>query len=481
MKNYYMNPHILKRITEFLGGESLENATSMYLSRCDSSLHDRIEVKLPEELPFYLDRELDVGRSLWDQNALIAHLDIEYTNFDFLAEPYLDMERSFALQQPVVLAVEEILLEYGILPLHILTGRGHHFIWRIRRDTRAYQQIMQLGRISQNLQNMYNTPQPPRTQPVPIEVALAFAGLGFLMEFLAHRVKEQAAPQSQIPVELTAVAVGRIQRGREIVSIDISEYGDPLHTRVVRIPFTFYRKPWEKWIGGDVGISEQIPQVFAIPLHEMEIPHAIQVMQDPEQVIELAKRASVQIPDQSESMESFVSAYHKSRLKEFHDWFYSQEHEPPEKWEVTYDRIPRDPLPPCVRYIFDHPNDVLLKPEGIQLVVRVMLALGWHPRHIAGLIRSKYERDYGWEALWYVYDAGSRADFYTRLFAGLFAVGRDDLVDFNCHSIQEKGLYFSPEEECTLHDYRQSLLERRTHERLAHWPFNRLFLPDKHL
>ena len=29
-------------------------------------------------------------------------------------------------------------------------------------------------------------------------------------------------------------------------------------------------------------------------------------------------------------------------------------------------------------------------------LVRVMLALGWHPRHIAGLVCSKYQRDFGW-------------------------------------------------------------------------------------
>jgi hypothetical protein len=53
-----------------------------------------------------------------------------------------------------------------------------------------------------------------------------------------------------------------------------------------------------------------------------------------------------------------------------------------------------------------------------------MLSLGWHPRHIAGLIRSKYERDYGWGGKWHRYDATSRADFYTRLFAGLFMTGQ---------------------------------------------------------
>jgi hypothetical protein len=52
-----------------------------------------------------------------------------------------------------------------------------------------------------------------------------------------------------------------------------------------------------------------------------------------------------------------------------------------------------------------------------------------------------------------------RADFYTRLFAGLLAVGRDQLVDFNCVSTQEKGL--CPGVPCgwDLRTLRESLLE----------------------
>ena len=51
------------------------------------------------------------------------------------------------------------------------------------------------------------------------------------MEFLAHRVKQIAAPLTKIPVELTAVEVGPSEHGREMISIDISEYGDPLYSR----------------------------------------------------------------------------------------------------------------------------------------------------------------------------------------------------------------------------------------------------------
>jgi len=59
------------------------------------------------------------------------------------------------------------------------------------------------------------------------------------MEFVAHRIKESAAPLYELPLEIAAVHGGPCRsRQRELISIDISEYGDPLHTRMSRMPFT---------------------------------------------------------------------------------------------------------------------------------------------------------------------------------------------------------------------------------------------------
>jgi hypothetical protein len=151
----------------------------------------------------------------------------------------------------------------------------------------------------------------------------------------------------------------------------------------------------------------------------------------------------------------------RSRLAKYHEFFYSSEHDPPEVWPHTYDRTPLEALPPCARRILEEPNEWLLKPAGIQHVVRVLLAVGWHPRHIAGLIRSKYERDFGWGRLWYTYDAATRADFYVRLFSGLCSVGPDTLVDLNCRSTQEKG--YCPAGFCdeNLEHFRNQLLRKR--------------------
>ncbi|PYK96994.1 MAG: hypothetical protein DME19_17830 [Verrucomicrobia bacterium] len=410
---------------EFLGGDSVENVTCEYLTAGDVSDSHHRQPQQVGSLPGFWEHGWDISRSLWDHNSLVIHLDIEYVNFDFPVEPYLEPERIFDLQRPVELVIEAVLLDYGIVPLHLLSGRGHHFVWRIRQNSRAFRRLSKLGRVPPTLEKLNAQSHRPNGKSVSPRLGGAFAGLGLVMEYLAHRMKEEAAPLCGIPIELTAVEVGSNQHGREMISIDISEYGDPLSTRVVRVPFSLYLKPQQQRNVLGEQIVNRLPPVFLIPLHEMDSQQGVRVMHDINQVTDLARRATVKIPDQTQSTEGLISSYQKSSLKEFHDWFYSQEHEPVEKWTATYDRPSFDPLPNCTRYILEHPNDLLLRPGNIERVVRVMLSLGWHPRHIAGLIRSKFERDYGWDDRWNGYDPATRADFYTRVFAGLFVTGVD--------------------------------------------------------
>ena len=202
-------------------------------------------------------------------------------------------------------------------------------------------------------------------------------------------------------------------------------------------------------------------------------------MRDPHLAGELAERTSIKIPDGTRGTGKLLQDYSKSKLADFHAFFYSQEQHPAELWPETYDRQPLEILPACVRVALETPNDLLLRPAYIRRLVRVMLALGWHPRHIAGLICSKYRRDFGWTQFINV-DPATRADFYTRVFAGLFAAGTDDLVDFNCVSAQEQGTCTFSDCGFNLLKFKESALERRAHDKLAHRPFNRLLLSSEH-
>jgi hypothetical protein len=246
--------------------------------------------------------------------------------------------------------------------------------------------------------------------------------------------------------------------------------------RSTRVPYSRYLKmEQQKGVLGDEIIAT-LPPIFEIPLGEMNVADALRVMRDPEAVAELAERVPGLISDCSAGMEQLISSYSASPLAKFHHDFYSAKPDPPDTWSRTYDRTDLRLLPLCARLILEHPNDLLLRPSGIRRVVMVFLALGWHPRHVGGLIQSKFEEDYSWGQAWEGYDPATRAELYTRVFAGLVAARYDDLVDFNCQSAREQGTCHVADCQKNLIPFRQSLLDRRAYERLACRPIDRLFL-----
>lgn len=464
MPSVYADPAVRSRLIEFLGGDTLEHATAAYVTQSDGCQYDRERLRPPIELEHFLSSELDIARSLADSASLLLHLDIEYVNFDSPAEAFLDPWRTFDLQEPVVRVIETLLLQWGIRPLHLITGQGHHFVWRVARESLVAQQLIQLCPAPELLESCDERVPPPFRAAIDRDAQRAFAAISLLMEYVAHQIKAAAAPLSKFPVTLTAVHVGPCQtRHREIISIDISEYGDPLHTRMVRMPFTNYLKPWVNGLARSLGIEKLIPTFRAIPLHEIDIRQAIKMRQVNKDVRDLARRACVRIPEQSEGTAHLLENYLSSPLRQFHEFFYAAQHDTKERWPETYDRTPLELLPPCARHLLTWPNDLLLKPAGIQLLTRCLLAVDWHPRHIAGLIRSKFENPvFNWGVNWDEYVPAIRADFYTRVFAGMHATGLDPLIDLNCTSTREKGFCFPPawDEACSLEPTRQKLQTR---------------------
>ena len=460
----YADPGIRNRLAEFLGGEDLAHATALYVTRADGVAYDTTELRPPAELPGLLARDMDMNRSLADAESLVLHLDVEYVNFDSAAEAHVDPWRAFDLQEPVVKVIEAMLLGWGIRPLHVITGQGHHFVWRVRRDSRVAATMARLCPAPELIGPCLE--RVPAVLAGKIDTAMlgAFACLSMVMEFMAHRVKMEASSACLLPVEITAVHVGpSVTTMREIVSLDISEYGDALHTRMIRMPFTRYLKPWVTGLATTDGMAAGIPRICTIPLHEIDVRQALVIRQVESGVRDLARRACVRIPEQAAGTARMLDDYLASPLRRFHEYFYSQAHDPERDWPNTYGRTCLADFPPCVRHILTFPNDLLLKPAGMQLVTRSLLAAGWHPRHIAGLLRSKFtDKVFGWGVNWNDYEPGTRADFYVRLFAGLHATGLDRLLDFNCKSTQEKGFCFVPPGGgCSLEPSRSLLLERR--------------------
>jgi hypothetical protein len=459
MSAFYSDPAIRQRLIEYLGGDTLDSATAVFITHSDGCLFQRSELRPPSELKTLLDLDIDIARSLADRESVLFHLDIEYVNFDDPTAAYSDPHRAFAFQEPTVRVIEELLLEWGIRPLHLITGQGHHFVWRISSNSTLAQQITALNPAPELACACHLRAGEGVTEEIRLEAQEMFTAIALPMEYIAHRIKWLAAPLSKLPVEITAVHVGPGQfQNREIVSIDISEYGDPLHTRMVRMPYTNYIKPWASGLVRDPRLGEGLPRFRTIPLFEMDVEQAIACSRNEKEVRRLARRAGTSIPFQEKGTARLLSEYLNSDLRMFHEDFYSVPHLSEDDLEEKYGSL-STLLPPCGKSLLDYPNDRLLKPAGIQLITRSLLGLGWHPRHIADLIRSKFANpDYCWGVDWLEYEPGTRADFYTRLFAGLWKTGVDELVDFNCISTMEKGFCPSDKHEhCSLCELNHTL------------------------
>lgn len=458
LRRYYSYRTVRQRMYEFLGGSNPRNATAAYIVG-DDGRSGFSAAAMPGRLPDFLQAGIAVERSLWDRKFLIADIDLEYENFDCPAAPWLDPERTFGLQEPVIHATLQVLRQAGLSPLVLVSGRGFHVVWAISRNSFAFQRLARLGHVPPSLAAKYAQSRSPAGATVDPALGRAYAGLGLMLEFAGHRVLAASAANCAVPVQITSIEVGPGIRGREIVSFDISEYGDPLDIRHIRLPFSVYLKPRRlEWALGEEGARALLP-IFEIPLSGLPPLLAVGLARDPDRVLALARRFPAQIPDQSGPMERLLDEYESSELAAFHREFYS------EPWDAGLDyatALPIRDVPPCVTWLLDHPNDWLLKPAAVQHVARILTALGWCPRAIAQLIHSCYARDCDWGRTWERLDPLNRALFYTRLFTGMIATGIDKLIDLNCVSHREKGYCTVPECRANLVPYRDMLLERRS-------------------
>ena len=414
LRNFYRQPAVRARMLEFLGADGNGDFTAEYITADNTHAAAR-EPLLPWELNTQLDAGRDICRSLADRDSLLAHLDIEYVNFDFPADAYLDPERAFGLQEAVEMAVQRTLGYYGIEPLHILSGRGHHFVWRINRASKVFSRLAEIGSAAQLHDSLLQRRRDGLDAP---SITSAFLGLGLVMEFAARLVMELSTHETVIPIEMTAIEPGPSDRGREMISIDLSEYADPLPMRTVRIPFSGYLKPWQQQHAVGPANLPRIGPIIFVTFDGSDLRRGIAAMRDPALAAEVARETTAVIPDHTTGTEHLLHHYLGSELRGFHNFYHSTPHDDPRLWPETYDHTPLDHLPAGAREALRHPNDLLLRPVGMQRVTGALLERGWHPRHIAGLIRSKFERDYSWGNEWKEYSPALRADYYTRIFAG---------------------------------------------------------------
>lgn len=449
---FYRDSNVRERIAQYCGGFSSDpkSFTAEYLVGYGESLqwdktHPYGFVSIPKKgFPWILEKGLDILRSNWDRESTLGILDVEYFNIDYPGEAYAYPRRTFEKLEPLYQAILRVFSRFGIKPLAIMTGQGYHLSTRISRRIKTELELEELGTVPPSLEGKYASTSPHRPRHVSYRHGKAFAGMGKLMEYLVHLILQEIGDLSPLPVVTTDVAVGKGKVGREAISIDLSMYGDPLYLRVIRCPFSCYQKHKVERHKAGEDLARFFPVQVVLPRENLSLDDLFKMHSNFRMAANYAAQVETKIPECSPGFEKLIKSYKASSLYNFHLAFDQEEQDPPQIWHRTYNAFDHNLLPPCVNHCLKFPNIHLLKPTNIQLLTRVLMNLGWHPKHIAGLIRSKFEGNYGWGRTWMKYDATSRANFYVRLFAGLLATGQDGEKDLNCLSHQEKGYCWQP-------------------------------------
>jgi hypothetical protein len=351
----------------------------------------------------------DVARGLGDDRGSLVLLDIDYVNHDDPAESYRDPELCFETLEPVCGAAEAWFHSYGLRPLVVMTRQGYHLVGRIVLDSRAQELLVSMGRIGDPLKAKYLQHGLERTNA--LKLGGAHEAIGRLLEYASHRIVERLKEGGfDEPVRLADVPP---KGGGRFVCLDLSAYADPLYLRFVRTAYSSHQKAIV------TGLTVPEPFTLNLPRRGRTVAECLRARRDPQEATELAEEDHADIPAfGSEPVLRWIEDYRRSDLSSFHEFFHRGWHDDPEEWHRTYDRLEAACLAPEAGRSLLNPNPELLKPSGMLSVLIDLRRKGWHPRSIAGLIRSKFERDHGWGDYWYRYDAAARADFYVRVLGG---------------------------------------------------------------
>jgi hypothetical protein len=150
-----------------------------------------------------------------------------------------------------------------------------------------------------------------------------------------------------------------------MISLDISEYGDPLYMRIVRAPFSRYLKPIQQRSSIGAETVEHLPWIFEIP-SVGDLSRNLATMRDINRVIALASETSVRIPDQSAASTDLIKRYQSSFLTRFHEFFCSRQLPTQSKLPAYGDQTLYAHLPPCIRWQTSQKKVIKLAPPAIR-------------------------------------------------------------------------------------------------------------------
>ena len=454
-QEFYHNDGVTRRILEYCGvpietarefswernnlGNIANTMTSQYISGWGRNLKERFGKEAlsfkKENIGELIDGGNNLFRALWDTNYITFFFDVEYVCNRDPKRIYTHSKEIFWQMEPVYCTIKEVFNQYGIKPMTIATGQGYHFVFQVPWFCPETRELVNIGYLEDTVKGKYQHLTHKRDIVVSDDEGRAFDGTGKVLEFIAQDVISRLNGFN-IPVGIGDLVPGNEKR--EMINLDLSSYPDPLHLRVMRTAFSTHDKHRKK--GLILPVMVATPRYTPCNEHEIGIDEIFHNRIHFEHSAEYANAITCSMPWFGNEFGNLMRAYKSSDLFRFHQDFDATGQEHHSKWPETYDRFDTRQLPDCIKFVLENPNPNLLQPAQIQALVRVLTGKGWwHPSHVAGLIRSKYERG-NWEYEWRKYDANRHARVWTRIYSGMIATGLDQRTDQNCLSRNEQGL-----------------------------------------
>jgi hypothetical protein len=433
---YYRSADVRRRIAQYCGGERAESPESFSCWNV-AAFGGRGRLSEAEGAPVHRAKALwprvlvdgaDVCRSLADHRGTIVQLDVDYVDPRDPGAPYRRPGQTFARLEPVYRVLRGLLTDYGVETRDLVTGRGFHLTARACFGTAFHAGLVGIARLPDSLAARYA--ERARSVAAARLMGWGHEGAGRLLEHLAHRALRGLRGMTEVPVTLADLPP---PDGGPFICLDLSAYADPVFERHARCAFSANQR------SAMIGAAPERPFVIVLPRGGTGLAELLTCREEPAFAAELARELAADIPDVRDGR-AWLDDYGQGEVGRFHAEFDRGPSVDPAAWPFTYDTLEADEWPPCLSLPLRQPNPFLLQPGHLRSVALGLWTMGWHPRSIAALVRSKYEREHGWGGLFARYDAAARAEFYVRLFCGALADGLDGPAEFTCETQAGRGL-----------------------------------------
>jgi len=477
IKEYYHNSIIKDRLQNFFSGcDWFLTAGSQY-SR-DPCWGDDPPVRVYDISEF--DERLgdgpDVFRPIISRHGVLGVFDLEYYNtrnkellFLPLRREMSDIPEKFGFHdlvfreylEPVYQRISSALGDETIADM---TWSGYHFLTEIKRESPVYNKLLMLGwhlrdknaegPLMPNNQEMaikmainirclepqliaaysaIDEADIKRRVPTTIADGVVYTMFGRILEYLCHCVISDTQKEIDVPITICDSA----DQG---ISLDISQYGDPVYMRIIRSAFS----SWDKhnmngFVSDLVGEAPFLDVVRKYGKFENNnLPELFELARDYESSIEYAKNFSGKIPAAGTRIFNLALQYENSLLRRFHKDFDDVEHDPDNSTYMLAEFDER--FDARARQLMAAPNPELMQPKNLKWFSEHLLLHGINSKHIGGIIAARYEaEDKGWkQKYWSKYLTRTRANFWARVYCGLDNCRINDCFSAKNNSISEK-------------------------------------------